>query len=308
MENRFKDTVEDFYNITGYDLSKLLIRFSSFATVDYPKIVSYYGGKSNISSGSFSRLDELISDFEIVTELFESQENSFSNMRYWDLLEEVSTIKTFLNTSKNSNRWLRSSIVNSSYGSFTTEERLLKQNETLEDIDRLDLGSANSQNSWTDIAIKNNATEESLVQGSILNIQLTGASSSFSITNAVDSIQGKSSYGKDIKSRITFLSDDLESLDYEDTMIQTTKILLGLTRGKNYFYPSVGMSKNNIGIDRANFSFPALFRELAEAISTDDSIKGFEIVDIRYEQDAIFYDVKITTVLDKFLNNEIKLT
>jgi hypothetical protein len=47
---------------------------------------------------------------------------------------------------------------------------------------------------------------------------------------------------------------------------------------------------------------------MSESISTDDSIKGFEIIDIRYDQDAIFYDVKVTTILDKFLSNKIKIT
>ena len=229
-------------------------------------------------------------------------------MRYWDLIEKISNIKTFLKTVKNSNRWLRTSVVNASYGSFTTEERQLKKNETIEDIERLDVGSSNPQDSWINTAIKNNSTEESLTQGSVLNIDLTSVSKSFSITNTVDSIQGKSAYGKDIKSKIGFSDNDVEYLDFEETMSQTVNILLSLTRGENYFYPSIGVSKSNIGVDRANFSFPSLFREMSESISTDDSIKGFEITDIRYDQDAIFYDVKVTTILDKFLSNKIKIT
>ena len=308
MENRLKDTVDDFARITGYNLAGLLIRSANFASSDYPRILSYFTGKSDISSQSFNRLKSLIYDFDNVTEIFEAQESYFSNMRYWDLIEKISNIKTFLKTVKNSNRWLRTSVVNASYGSFTTEERQLKKNETIEDIERLDVGSSNPQDSWINTAIKNNSTEESLTQGSVLNIDLTSVSKSFSITNTVDSIQGKSAYGKDIKSKIGFSDNDVEYLDFEETMSQTVNILLSLTRGENYFYPSIGVSKSNIGVDRANFSFPSLFREMSESISTDDSIKGFEITDIRYDQDAIFYDVKVTTILDKFLSNKIKIT
>lgn len=308
MENRLKDTVDDFARVTGYNLAGLLIRSADFASSDYPRILSYFTGKSDISSQSFNKLKSLIYDFDNVTEIFEAQESYFSNMRYWDLIERISNIKTFLKTVKNSNRWLRTSVVNASYGSFTTEERQLKKNETIEDIERLDVGSSNPQDSWINTAIKNNSTEESLTQGSVLNIDLTSVSKSFSITNTVDSIQGKSAYGKDIKSKIGFSDNDVEYLDFEETMSQTVNILLSLTRGENYFYPSVGVSKSNIGVDRANFSFPSLFREMSESISTDDSIKGFEITDIRYDQDAIFYDVKVTTILDKFLSNKIKIT
>ena len=308
MENRLKDTVDDFARITGYNLAGLLIRSANFASSDYPRILSYFTGKSDISSQSFNKLKSLIYDFDNVTEIFEAQESYFSNMRYWDLIEKISNIKTFLKTVKNSNRWLRTSVVNASYGSFTTEERQLKKNETIEDIERLDVGSSNPQDSWINTAIKNNSTEESLTQGSVLNIDLTSVSKSFSITNTVDSIQGKSAYGKDIKSKIGFSDNDVEYLDFEETMSQTVNILLSLTRGENYFYPSIGVSKSNIGVDRANFSFPSLFREMSESISTDDSIKGFEITDIRYDQDAIFYDVKVTTILDKFLSNKIKIT
>lgn len=308
MENRLKDTVDDFARVTGYNLAGLLIRSADFASSDYPRILSYFTGKSDISSQSFNKLKSLIYDFDNVTEIFEAQESYFSNMRYWDLIERISNIKTFLKTVKNSNRWLRTSVVNASYGSFTTEERQLKKNETIEDIERLDVGSSNPQDSWINTAIKNNSTEESLTQGSVLNIDLTSVSKSFSITNTVDSIQGKSAYGKDIKSKIGFSDNDVEYLDFEETMSQTVNILLSLTRGENYFYPSVGVSKSNIGVDRANFSFPSLFREMSESISTDDSIKGFEIIDIRYDQDAIFYDVKVTTILDKFLSNKIKIT
>jgi len=308
LENRLKDTVDDFARVTGYNLAGLLIRSADFASSDYPRILSYFTGKSDISSQSFNKLKSLIYDFDNVTEIFEAQESYFSNMRYWDLIERISNIKTFLKTVKNSNRWLRTSVVNASYGSFTTEERQLKKNETIEDIERLDVGSSNPQDSWINTAIKNNSTEESLTQGSVLNIDLTSVSKSFSITNTVDSIQGKSAYGKDIKSKIGFSDNDVEYLDFEETMSQTVNILLSLTRGENYFYPSVGVSKSNIGVDRANFSFPSLFREMSESISTDDSIKGFEITDIRYDQDAIFYDVKVTTILDKFLSNKIKIT
>jgi hypothetical protein len=308
LENRLKDTVDDFARVTGYNLAGLLIRSADFASSDYPRILSYFTGKSDISSQSFNKLKSLIYDFDNVTEIFEAQESYFSNMRYWDLIERISNIKTFLKTVKNSNRWLRTSVVNASYGSFTTEERQLKKNETIEDIERLDVGSSNPQDSWINTAIKNNSTEESLTQGSVLNIDLTSVSKSFSITNTVDSIQGKSAYGKDIKSKIGFSDNDVEYLDFEETMSQTVNILLSLTRGENYFYPSVGVSKSNIGVDRANFSFPSLFREMSESISTDDSIKGFEIIDIRYDQDAIFYDVKVTTILDKFLSNKIKIT
>jgi hypothetical protein len=308
LENRLKDTVDDFARVTGYNLAGLLIRSADFASSDYPRILSYFTGKSDISSQSFNKLKSLIYDFDNVTEIFEAQESYFSNMRYWDLIERISNIKTFLKTVKNSNRWLRTSVVNASYGSFTTEERQLKKNETIEDIERLDVGSSNPQDSWINTAIKNNSTEESLTQGSVLNIDLTSVSKSFSITNTVDSIQGKSAYGKDIKSKIGFSDNDVEYLDFEETMSQTVNILLSLTRGENYFYPSVGVSKSNIGVDRANFSFPSLFREMSESISTDDSIQGFEIIDIRYDQDAIFYDVKVTTILDKFLSNKIKIT
>lgn len=300
--------MDDFARVTGYNLAGLLIRSADFASSDYPRILSYFTGKSDISSQSFNKLKSLIYDFDNVTEIFEAQESYFSNMRYWDLIERISNIKTFLKTVKNSNRWLRTSVVNASYGSFTTEERQLKKNETIEDIERLDVGSSNPQDSWINTAIKNNSTEESLTQGSVLNIDLTSVSKSFSITNTVDSIQGKSAYGKDIKSKIGFSDNDVEYLDFEETMSQTVNILLSLTRGENYFYPSVGVSKSNIGVDRANFSFPSLFREMSESISTDDSIKGFEIIDIRYDQDAIFYDVKVTTILDKFLSNKIKIT
>jgi hypothetical protein len=199
LENRFKDTVEGFDKITGFGLEGLLFRFNNFATLSYPKIVSYYSGQSEIDSKPFNELDQLISDFEDLTNVFESQEGAFANMRYWDLMSDISGMKTFLATSKNSNRWLRSSVVNASYGSFTTEDRSLKKNETIEDIERLDRGTSNPQNSWVNTAIKNNAKEEDLVMGKILSIDLTGGVNSFEVTNAVDSISGKSLYGKDIK-------------------------------------------------------------------------------------------------------------
>jgi hypothetical protein len=307
-ENRLKSAVDQFKKISGFDLESFLLRFSDFRSIDYPKIVSFYSGQSSIDSKSFEKLDGLNKDVKKIGDIYENQSRYFATEYDWDLLDNISSIKTFLATAANAARWARSSVTNDRRSSAISVQRPLKDNEMIEDVELNDLGSGDHQNTWVNTAVRNDVTEEEAIGGKVLNVNLTGAINSFSLESSVDTLTGKNIYGKDIHRRISFVNDDINHLDPDATVKQTVEILLGLTKGQNFFSPFDGITKPEAsGIDRASISFPSIFRQLANTLATDDSLKDFSITNIRNEPDAVFYDMVVKTRLGDSINASAKI-
>lgn len=246
----------------------------------------------------------LVIESEKIENLISLSSNSLSQTtEFWDLVDNLSIIKTKLETIGNLSKWMRSSYV---YGyEFQSKYKyILKQNQTLEQLSS-ELGSDNSNEDWVKTAIDNGLTELDYDSsgGVVLDVSNTD-NRLLNVTSVVDVMVGDNILGKDLPIKIEITEDDIASLGTEDTMMQSADICLSATKGSVPEKPSLGIPKQLIGSPVNALRMSSLIREVNNNFRTDDSFKSIEMTDSKIDQDAAFYDFKIVSRL----NNEINKT
>ena len=214
------DILTDFQLLTGKDLRTTLGRTLLFFSNDYPKIVDYFSGKSKeVTAQNFENFDYIRSEIDSVFTLFQNFGNNMKDSRWWVLLEQIEEIDSKLLTLASVNRWARSSATTTSYAPTIQIDYVLLQSQTLESISKNVLGDDNPNDDWVKIALDNNLEEEdySPEGGVPLKLQVDNLINLGIVVNSVvDVISGKSIYGRDLTKYISFVSDDLTSLEYDD--------------------------------------------------------------------------------------------
>ena len=120
------------------------------------------------------------------------------------------------------------------------------------------------------------------------------------VNSVVDVISGKSIYGRDLTKYISFVSDDLTSLEYDDTIKQAVEINLNLKKGDNPNFPTLGVQRAAIiGVNRNTLNFPIITRQLIETFNSDDTLKDFQVVNLKIDQDNLFIEIKVSTRLNE---------
>lgn len=291
------DTLDKFERITGFDYLLLLNNYYNFIDRDKQKIYDYYNGTSQTPDGaSFDTLNKLRRDFKHSIHLATINRESFARFDDWELFLDLEKFNEQLNTIYNSSKYLRSAIVNGNFNTNPLIEVTLKPNQSLERLAE-DLNADDPQNNWTDIFLNNQITEESYTNdgGTLLYVSFQG-SDPLVINSVIDNIDtAEKTYGRDIQARLKFENNNLKVLDYEATLLQTVNILTGLKRRDNPARPDDGYDPSiAVGSTINSVTFPAIFRQLYNVISSDDSFKSFAITDAKIEGDAtiLFYTVQ----------------
>lgn len=305
--------IEKFEKITQFKLRVLLEDLSFFVKNHSSDIAEVYSNNSKVIDSTiyeqfwklYSRIDEFFFTYSKFNQ-------NFNNLEYWDLLEQMEEIHTFWQTIYNSPKWTRSSIT--TFGQYTKDSTIFyqgKQNESLNKIYRDRVGNNDSLDGWYDIAFANKLTEDeySLAEGGV-NLGLSNVSNnqpSLFLKDVVDVMSGKSAYGKDIDRvfNIDPILQDISVLTYEETIVQSIKILLSLGKEDNPYKPEDGLQKELfIGTSRGVFNIPILRRQLASIFTVDDTLTDFTITSILFEQDNIIIDATIKTVLGESISQQ----
>jgi hypothetical protein len=304
-------TLDDFKHATGYDVQNFFVKYLDFIDNEYSNIINYYTASSTIvPTVSFSKLDYLLKEYRKIVDVFVLNAGSLEAYQYWALLEYVEDIGHTLETAKNSARWLRASVTSNGYKQQVISEYMTAQGQGLEDVERSVIRSNSYRDSWVDTALENDLKEEdyTLSGGYLIKIIYKNNASLFldGIVDAID--QPKKTYGLDINKRITFESDDLLVLGYEDTLVQCAKILTDLKKEDDPSFPDRGINVKAVaGSNLVGVSYPTIFRELAGNFATDDSFRSLSIIDVRRQSDAILMDFSIETKVGDFFNKTITL-
>lgn len=301
-------TFENFYKITGYDVEYFLNDFLSFISDDSQSIIEYYSGNlKEAPSYAFDRLNYFLKESRKVLEICELNKNSFSNVADWNLLEQLEEIKGKTIYLENISKFLRSPIINVKYQSGININYGLPQNQTLEKVSRLILGSSDFDNDWAEIAIDNSLREEDYgIEGGVLLKVVFDENHKFNyVESVIDNIEGEKICGLDINKRLTFVDDDLETLGYSKTIEQAFAILLGLQKGDNPEFPSDGITKEAIvGNSIMSLKFPIIFRQYYSLFAKDDTFSSFCIKNVGFERDAVFVDVEAKTTYGENLSGK----
>lgn len=304
------DTLDKFTRITGVNYTQIITDFFVFNRDKKQKIYDYYSGESTIPDGeAFRKLDDLRRDFTASIAILALNKESFNLFEDWELFGELEDINEKLNTIYNSSKFLRSALVTGNYNPTPLVEITLGNQQTLEKL-ASDLNADDPQNDWATIFLNNQLTEEDYTPdgGAILQVSFQGADPLI-LTSVVDNINtAEKTFGKDVQSRIDFVNDDLKTLTYKETLIQSARILSTLKRGGNPEFPDQGIDPAlAVGNTLGSVSFPAIFRQIYQNFATDDSFKSFAITDVALDGDALRLDYQVRTRSDEIQEGSLTL-
>jgi hypothetical protein len=297
-----KENFDNFHRITGYNLESFFERFSNFISLYSGNIINYYDGGS-LSNQSFNELEYLLKESKKISPLFEQYGQNFTFLGFWELLDKFTEIQTSLYTFENMGRWMRSSRLNR-FDSGVKVDRKIRQGETIELIAE-ETGHISPQDDWVGLSINNQLTEEEYTSdgGKIISIVFQN-NANFDIDNIIDSLSGKNILGKDIKRKINFINNDLETVEYEDAIFQTLNTILGTVKGSIPEFKEDGIDSEMVGTNVSTIQYPSMFRSLLSMFQKDGRWTEIGLLDLKREEDNVFMKLECKTILqDSIVTN-----
>lgn len=289
---------DNFFSITGFDIQLYFTDFMTFIDVNEPKIYNYYAGSINRpDSSSFTELDRLLSVSDKLDEIILQYKDQFNDTSYWDLIDNIDNIHIKLLTIFNYSKWLRTTLTSDGYDTVQIDY-IQKQNQTMEKVAN-SLGYSDPDNSWTNLAISNNMTEESYsADGGFMLKAYLKNDSKFFVNSVVDNIQGILINGKDIDVNFHFNEDDICVLAPTDTIVQSANTKMNMMKGSVPEFSNDGIDKAIIGsLNRASNMYPSLFRQLYNVFQKDDTFSSITLVNIKKNSGNTEVEFRITTRL-----------
>lgn len=288
--------LEEFKQITRYDIRNYFEELASFLEKNQPRIISYYKGETTlIHTESFNKLNLLLKETGKILELIEYNQKLLNNYKWWLFVAQIEDSQNTLETINKAPKWLRSVASNVNFVTNPEVTLVLKQGETLEQLSRRKLSFDDWDNEWNDVAVRNNLREEDYTPegGVFLKVSFRNTFSP-EVTSIVDTLEGDNIYGKDILKKTTFEDNDLKVLQPIDTFYQAVEILINLKKEDNPEFPQQGYNEKLVVGSNVNFlNFPALIRQLTETFRTDDTITSITVLDFKRDQDAVFIEYQV---------------
>jgi hypothetical protein len=298
-----------FNKLTGIDIAQFVADFVDFTKSDVPNIMNFFRGFMRTPQDSFERMRLLMSKGQDISTGYNLHQSSFPNIMDWELMMTIEEIRQKLVNVSVLSKYLRSSIVLATYNNGIQEsEYVQKQNQTLENISWSVLKSNNPNNDWVDVALSNDLREEDYTMrgGALLKISYKNHGTINWVKVVIDNIVDENILGKDIYQLLTFVDDDLQVLEPQDTVLQSAHILIGLKRGDNPEFLDQGVPRL-VGSNIAAFSYPILFRDLANMFAGDDTFSDFRLENLKVVQDNILMEFAIETILGNMIKGELSL-
>lgn len=295
----------EFNEITGYNVRKYLEDFYNFTLTMYQDIVNYYNG-GDIVQASFNEFDKLKEQSRTIEELMQQHSNDFNSTEYWVLYDKFSSTQIKLDTIENMSRWMRSSRT-SRYDSKVNIAYVMKQNESIERISKK-AGDPSYEDEWYKLAIDNDMHEESYTSqgGKIMTIKLSN-NLNFNLRNVVDNLTAENIYGKDIKKKFTFESNDVVCLYGMESLLQTFETIFLTFKGSIPEFPEDGLSNFVVGSNVNVIGYQYIFRNIIQMFQKDDRFKSIELIDLSRNGDQIFLKLQAKTKINDFIPKDIAL-
>jgi len=126
----------------------------------------------------------------------------------------------------------------------------------------------------------------------------TQSQASQKVPNIVDSSSTDNVYGKDLDRKIRFDGNDLAVFSGIDNIIQNLGIKLSTKKGDIPEFPSDGIDNELIGTSISAIRYPVLVRDLSNIFKKDGRYSEVSFVNLISEQDYVFLDMQIKTILE----------
>ncbi|SHL14835.1 hypothetical protein SAMN05444266_102212 [Chitinophaga jiangningensis] len=305
------NTLTKFEQITGKAIGQYLQRALRFFQQDYPLLEAYYAGNlSSVKSDPFATLAALEAETQVYLTAFQTHGVQLNNSRWWFLLEEIEQIDSRLKTIRNISRWARSTRSNTAFNNQRAFDYVMPAGQTLERISRDMLKEALPEDSWAEIAIGNNIREEDYTPDGGVPLKLTQSAGprTIQVSAVVDTMEGKRILGKDLHRALQFADNDLLTLTEEETVFQSVEILASLKVNDNPHAPNDGLQTAVIiGGNRASLNFPVISRQMTATFASDDTLKDFQINDIRVVNDTLRINYQVSTRLNETIEASITI-
>ena len=298
-----REVFDSFNRITGYNLQAFFQRFTNFISIHSGNIINYYDG-GLLNNTSFNELETLLKESKKISPLFEQYGQNLIFLGYWELLDKFTEIQTSLYTFDNMSKWMRSSRLNR-FDSNVKVDRKIRQGETIELIAE-ESGYNNPQEDWKELSINNQLIEEEYTPdgGKIISITFQN-NATFDIDNIIDSLLGENILGKDIKTRINFVNNDLETVEFEDAIKQTLNTILGTVKGSIPEFKDDGVDNDMVGSNVNTIQYPSMFRNMLGMFQKDGRWTEISLLDLKREEDNVFMRLECKTVLQESIVTNI---
>jgi len=298
-----REVFDSFNRITGYNLQAFFQRFTNFISIHSGNIINYYDG-GLLNNTSFNELETLLKESKKISPLFEQYGQNLIFLGYWELLDNFTEIQTSLYTFDNMSKWMRSSRLNR-FDSNVKVDRKIRQGETIELIAE-ESGYNSPQEDWRELSINNQLIEEEYTPdgGKIISITFQN-NATFDIDNIVDSLLGENILGKDIKTRINFVNNDLETVEFEDAIKQTLNTILGTVKGSIPEFKDDGVDNDMVGSNVNTIQYPSMFRNMLGMFQKDGRWTEISLLDLKREEDNVFMRLECKTVLQESIVTNI---
>jgi hypothetical protein len=283
------------------DLKSHYNDFIDFISNDHKQIIDFYSGNSvSLEHSVTDKLQKLILKTTEILNSISLNKEAFETIEFWEVCDDLENMKIKLQTITQTAKYLRSSISKGVYNTQTISGVNLDFNQSL---------VRKFNDNLEDVAVFNDLAEENYTSkgGIILQTKLNNIQNPTNITTVVDSLIGEKMYGLDIFKKITFENDDVKVCSYKETVSQAIDILINLNQGDNPEYPEDGKTPNLIGSNINSMQFPVLFRQLSDLFTTDDTLSGFAVTDIKVEKDSTYINYEINTKYNETISKQIKI-
>ena len=302
--------IEEFQLLTDFNVSEFLIKVEQFFTNDHPKIVNWYSGSTDQpDSQAFKNLFMmLIESTQCLSIYSEVQTNFDLKFYHFELLEQFENVHVQLTKCLWLSKFLRSTRTRNSYKSKIELDYVMKKYETLEKVQRKQIRNKNFDNDWWELALRNDLSEEDYNHegGTDLKLPVEYKAGTY-LTSVVDNPIGDKMYGIDIKRKLTFSDNDLETLNYNDTVLQSVDIFMETRLGTTPEFPNIGFNESLVtGTTRGTIGLPVLQRQLLNIFRTDDTFTDYKITNLEFNKDAFILEFEINTVRGKALSKTVK--
>lgn len=304
------ESIEKFQELTGFKLNEFLLRVDFFFRRQQQDIVSWYEGvSSKPNSESFKCMNILLSESDKVLNLFKANQNVLNNFSYWELLDNLENIKIKLKTTSNLSKILRSTRTKNDFSTTLTSQYTMSKHETLENVSRKVLGSDSYNNEWWQIAINNDLSEENYDSEGGTDLQLsTKYNPGEFLESVVDNPIGEKMYGRDFNRKLTFTDNDLESLSYQETILQSLDIFMELKKGTVPENMDIGFDETLIvGTNRGVYQFSKFQQQFLDIFNTDDSFRSLRIKKLEFIEDSSNIEFEVNTILGETKDKTIQI-
>lgn len=299
--------LEAFKNKTGCDIQSFLTDFVGFCDTYYPILVSYYEGQQVETEDAFLRLDNLLKRASEIEPLFDLKASGMNTIEYWELLDQFTDAQTKLWTINNTSKWLRSAIIGR-YSPVVAVDRVLGSKESFEQVVG-SLGANNRDDDWFNLAKNNFVTEEdydALEGGGIFKINIRQSGNS-TVWNIVDNPDGKKILGKDINKSFKIKNGDLDTVEFDEAVLQAFDTNMHCLKGAIPEIPSYGITNEAIGVSHKALQYPIIFRNILEMFSLDSRFTELTLLDIWHKEDCVFLKIQAKVITNNSLVTNVEI-